>query len=628
MTVTRTRDGVPGWSGDPSTWLEFKQAARLYVASTKVENRYTCGPKIAAELTGAAKTAITGKKSTWLSDASGAETLLQYLQSTIGEPALPEVGNFMRQYFKVLKRKRGEAMTAFCVRHREEYERMCRSLARMVREHKQGHGKKAASVGTKTNSEPAPSQPPPSQTGADDNLEGDDPSTSAAGNSDGNTWQANPWWSSSYYGWQSGWGWHQPWGSWSYDKWYDEGSKTALSTVSECEDDDKVEILPDAVLGWFLLEKSGLDTLEKSVIQGEIKGDFTLAGVEHALRSHWSDDQIRKRDGDAKHVAAFQDEDEDPPSDEDEALTEEMTPEEMSWYQEAKADEYKAYAQFQQAKRTLKEARARQHEVKLARKYYKVSSTSSSLGGKTFSGSRPVKGPCFKCGAMGHQAKECPKREERAQLVSEAEELAEYTTYFTVDDESVHGQEGTIKDTMNGNCDELAMTAQSMPPTTLEAIHQGKAIIDGGATKTMASVYALEKLSQANMDKRGESGVAKVDGHNRPIFGFGNSQKAKCLSTCIMKIPNQNQPMNLQVHVVDEGQAPVLLSVDTLRKLGAVIDFTKDQAVFSKVAPDVVVQLERSQTGHQLLPLSEDFCSQGRKLSREICSLESLVIQE
>jgi hypothetical protein len=26
-------------------------------------------------------------------------------------------------------------------------------------------------------------------------------------------------------------------------------------------------ILPDAVLGWFLLEKSGLDMLEKSVIQ-------------------------------------------------------------------------------------------------------------------------------------------------------------------------------------------------------------------------------------------------------------------------------------------------------------------------------------------------------------------------
>ena len=56
-------------------------------------------------------------------------------------------------------------------------------------------------------------------------------------------------------------------------------------------------ILPDAVLGWFLLEKSGLDMLEKSVIQGEIKGNFTLSGVENALRSHWPDDQIKRHDG-------------------------------------------------------------------------------------------------------------------------------------------------------------------------------------------------------------------------------------------------------------------------------------------------------------------------------------------
>lgn len=137
MTITRTKDGVPGWNGDPATWLEFKQAARLYVASTKFEARYTCGPKIAAELTGAARTAIMGKKSSWLSEEQGTETLLQHLQKTIVEPALPEVGNFLRQYFKVLSRQKGESMTAFCVRHRDEYERMCRALARMMKEHKQ-----------------------------------------------------------------------------------------------------------------------------------------------------------------------------------------------------------------------------------------------------------------------------------------------------------------------------------------------------------------------------------------------------------------------------------------------------------------------------------------------------------
>ena len=136
--MSRNREGVPGWNGDPSSWLEFKQAARLFVASTKYENRYTCGPKIAAELTGAAKTAITGKRSTWLSEPQGAERLLEFLQQSIGEPALPEVGNYMRQYFKVLRRRRGEAMSAFCVRHREEYERMCDRLREWSRRMRRG----------------------------------------------------------------------------------------------------------------------------------------------------------------------------------------------------------------------------------------------------------------------------------------------------------------------------------------------------------------------------------------------------------------------------------------------------------------------------------------------------------
>ena len=106
-SLTRTKDGVPGWNGDPSTWLEFKQAARLYVASTKIESRYTCGSKIAAELSGAAKTAIMGKKLHWLSEASGVETLLKHLQETIGEPAQ---GTSLWQGLKMLFELIGETM--------------------------------------------------------------------------------------------------------------------------------------------------------------------------------------------------------------------------------------------------------------------------------------------------------------------------------------------------------------------------------------------------------------------------------------------------------------------------------------------------------------------------------------
>ena len=57
-----------------------------------------------------------------------------------------------------------------------------------------------------------------------------------------------------------------------------------------------VDILPDVVQGWLLLEKAGLD-LEKSIIQSDIKSHFSLEGVENSLRAHWTDGQVRRRDG-------------------------------------------------------------------------------------------------------------------------------------------------------------------------------------------------------------------------------------------------------------------------------------------------------------------------------------------
>ena len=582
MTVTRTRDGVPGWSGDPSTWLAFKQSAKLFVASTKYENRYTCGPKIAAELTGAAKTAITGKKSSWLSDESGAEKLLNYLQTTIGEPALPEVGNFTRQYFKVLRRKRGEATSAFCVRHREEYERMRRSLARMVKEHKS----LKQTTQRPTTSSALASSDPGSQAGVD-NLEGprpnDTPAETANSDQDWSTVTSyGNWWQD--YGWYSSWSWYYD-RPWSRQDWYSRtypGQQPAASEASEMEEDDKVDILPDAVLGWFLLEKSGLDSLEKSVIQGEIKGDFTLAGVEHALRSHWSDDQVRKRDGEAKHVAAFQDEDEEEPLEEDAALFEDWSQEELSGCHGTRMPRQRNN-ELGSSSNKQRELFERQEPNNMkSRKYYRSSSVTPQRSSRAWVGGHQPKqkGPCFKCGSFEHQVKQCPMREESAKIAEEEEEQAEYTTFFNDAESDLAMSQNT------GNIDqekdedewkleptEAALMASKSNISTEQAIHEGKAVLDGGATRTMASAHALEKLTNLNQEKWGTPLVNKIDRHDRPVFGFGNSEKTKCVSTCHLKVPHEGQPLQLRVHVLNQGQAPILLSVDSLRRLGAIIDF-------------------------------------------------------
>lgn len=86
--------------------------------------------------------------------------------------------------------------------------------------------------------------------------------------------------------------------------------------------------------------------------------------------------------------------------------------------------------------------------------------------------------------------------------------------------------------------------------------------------------------------------------------------------------------MQLKVHVLEQGQAPVLLSIDTLRRMGAIIDFETDEVVFKKVNPQRLVRMERSQAGHQLLPLAEDFLSAGEPLVKPVKGLRSLVSDE
>ena len=106
MTVTRGEDGVPSWDGNPSTWTEYRRAAYMYEETVKWENRYLCGPRLASELTGAAKATIANKRRGWLSIPDGVGKLLKCLREMMSEPALPEIANQVRAYFKLLRRER------------------------------------------------------------------------------------------------------------------------------------------------------------------------------------------------------------------------------------------------------------------------------------------------------------------------------------------------------------------------------------------------------------------------------------------------------------------------------------------------------------------------------------------
>ena len=637
MTVTRGKDSVPSWDGNPSTWTEYRRAAYMYEETVKWENRYLCGPRLASELTGAAKAAIANKRRGWLSIPDGVGKLLRCLREMMSEPALPEIANQLRAYFKLLRRKRGESMAAFCVRHREEYSRTCKSLTRVLKEQKtlkeQGslawHSGRRRSLGTSGMGSAGSSTRGGEVPAEEHPLHGDAPEhmSVSAGENEGQEEESTDWgadWEDPY--WWSGWQWYGQ----NYDwNWSSVASIPEDEQVSDDDEEDFIEILPEPIKGWLLLEKAGLDHMERSLIQSEVKGQFNLVSVENALRSHFTDDAIKRKDGDARHGAFYYDDEEEAAEEywqeEDESFLSEVSDSAVAYFQQAKQDEQQAWAQIQQGRQTLREARARQHEVRMGRKFFHGESRKGKGFSKGYGQSRGAgsaqSGPCLRCG-KSHDTKMCPQKkdDDTKNFEAEAEEHSEFV--FSVSEDARTSSTSAFCWT---NLEEaMGIDRQEgQGLSTQEVVKQGFGVLDGGATKTMGSMHALEQIQRA-CKETGQPGVTRVDTDERPVFGFGNSQRDQCASTCYLKMPTGSN-MSLKIHALDRGSAPVLVSVDTLRRMGAIIDFRNDEAVFTTINSRRLVSLARSSAGHQLIPLTEDFMQSGVDFVQPVQSLRKLV---
>ena len=159
-------------------------------------------------------------------------------------------------------------------------------------------------------------------------------------------------------------------------------------------------------------------------------------------------------------------------------------------------------------------------------------------------------------------------------------------------------------------------------------MRQGKAVVDGGATRTLASIEAMEAIMQINQGKRGKTGLATLDMLERPVFGFGNSSENQCASTAHLQILANNKSGKLKVHCLDHGSGPLLLSVETLRNLGAIVDFSSDLICFRALDPTRLIRAERSATGHQLLDMTEDWYRGSLCTKQAVPSLETFVASD
>ncbi|CAE7905236.1 unnamed protein product, partial [Symbiodinium sp. KB8] len=159
---------------------------------------------------------------------------------------------------------------------------------------------------------------------------------------------------------------------------------------------------------------------------------------------------------------------------------------------------------------------------------------------------------CLKCGKVGHRAANCPQKEQpQAQHADDASESAPFICFS----EAALAAHGTGTDAMS----------------TQEAMRKGWCVVDGGATRTLGSVVALQSVVDQNTAMTGKTKILNVDPSRRPTFSFGNSSENTCSSTI---------------------------------ELG--------------------VQAKRSQSGHQLLPLCGDMFNHSAEAKQAVPSLRTI----
>ncbi|CAE7653012.1 unnamed protein product [Symbiodinium sp. CCMP2592] len=521
---------IPTWDGASETFQTYQESARLFEQTVEYKKRHLCGPQLQGALEGAAKRFVVGKPPDWLSFPGGVESLLEHLRQCLGKPQMPELTELLGKYFRGSKRRSGETMNEYISRKCEVYVRAQQAMGR-VRPYHDNFPRGGHYLG------PSPWE-----------RQGRRLSTGS--------WVSN-----------------------TAETQDDEDGdappvQAAAPTASDASTTEDRRSDWDGPSWW---SRSQWNWYGSSWSSYSDYGSQWNAWIAQELRNQFPENELRRKEprkqqGYWGEDQDLTDEDEKPNTEVNFEAAEELNEEGYAVWSEAEGEVQSALAAMFQAKRTLRSAREKQKQVRLNRQYYQGN------GGRGSQSSRNDDHiTCLRCGEVGHTAATCPAAKPRADPPA-GKQMAPFVCYA----EDYYAEEA------------LHAEADPLPKaTTAEAVEQGKAVVDCGATRSLGSVYALEKVMQLS-----KVPGSRVDTENQPVFGFGNSTEDRCVSTLHLQLTAGGRPGTLQIHALDRGAAPILLSVATLKALKAVLDFSDGTVVLRGLDASQVLQLEESSTGH------------------------------
>ena len=364
--IGRSRDGVPRWSGEAGSFQEYEEQALQWEQGIAYHKRYLCGPRLVAELSGTARKFVTGKRPDWLSYEGGVQYLMEYLRASLGKPRIAELTEYLNRYFRQSRRRRMESMNDYIVRKSDLYSRARQALSRV-----QGHYETQRGRQTQRSWSSWGSSWGQWSYGRNDWGQWQDPEEPgergrpAASNDDGQRQEREESYES------------LPEDSWQprHSSWGTNSSTSGWNNTQEDEEwlQTSPELLPDFLQGWYLLMDSGLDSQERNMVQTAVRGNFSLQKIAHELRAQWPEDELKRRDQQLKQNSFWQ-EDLDEPDHHMEPegymtamglMHEGMNEEGIALVGEAEEQAQEALQVLHQARRTLREARAKQHQIKM-----------------------------------------------------------------------------------------------------------------------------------------------------------------------------------------------------------------------------------------------------------------------
>ena len=205
---------------------------------------------------------------------------------------------------------------------------------------------------------------------------------------------------------------------------------------------------------------------------------------------------------------------------------------------------------------------------------------------------------CFVCGRKDHSFRQYPTRIPKGKGKGKSSALYSGTAFMVESEEIPESS-----DPLSGQDAVLLQTSQDREDA-------GFGIIDCGATETVGSLPALESLMLARFRLCGQSEEVEVSAAPAKRFKFGNGTHSMSAS-CILVPRVGDMQLKLQLYTLDCEGVPILIGMRTLRRLKAVVDFSKSLAIFVAVNPNLAIPLRRGKTGHLLIDLRCDWLQHG-----------------